>query len=106
MMNFIQVIEKGRDRPNGYILVVEISLNFNLYIWKKSFSVGTMAAWICICLPWNILLNFPFSLGLVLQLINRYVCSDGKLFSTGELGTKADQVIEHCCVHHFISLSH
>lgn len=43
MINFIEVIEKGRNKPNSYILVLEISLNFNLYIWKKRFSVGSMA---------------------------------------------------------------
>jgi len=32
MMNFIQVMEKGRNRRNSVVLALYISLGFNLYI--------------------------------------------------------------------------
>lgn len=73
-----------------------------MYFW------GTMAAWICICLPWNILLVFFLFLflGLVLQLIDKYVCLAGKWFSTEELVTKNDETFELPYVLNFYSFNH
>lgn len=93
---------KKSEIDNNCLLVIEISVLIFAF-GQKRFSVGTMGVWICLFAVKYLIKLFIF-LGLVIHLVSKYVCLDGKQFSTGKLGTKADQITEPCYIDDFVSL--